>query len=66
MAQLKLLDADKAKLFSFESTDTQAAQDELTKRGWTNAEALAHIDAAVRAGAYAKVENKTKKEGGQE
>lgn len=53
MAQLKLIDANKAQLFSFSALDTQAAENELTARGWSHGDALKHIDAAIRAGAYA-------------
>lgn len=54
MAQLKVLDASKAGLFSFTALDTQAAETELVNAGWTHADALKHIDAAIQAGAYSK------------
>lgn len=56
MTKLILLDETKAELFSFarECETTEQAQADLIARGWTNADALKHIDAAVAAGAYAK------------
>lgn len=63
MAKLKVLDASKAALFSFSSDceTTEAAQLELTARGWSNADALKHIDAALAAGAF-RVEKSTRAE----
>ena len=56
MAKLKLIDPSKAALFSFAPTceTTQAAQAELLARGWSNVEAMKHIDAAIDGGAYTK------------
>lgn len=56
MAKLRLLDPEKARLFSFTELDTLGAQAELLAKGWTNVEAMRHIDSAVDAGAYAKEE----------
>lgn len=55
MAKLILLDETKADLFSFAAAceTTEQARQELVARGWNNADALKHIDAALRAGAYA-------------
>lgn len=60
MAQLKLLDPHKAGIYGLPAEDTtaEALQKLLTAGEWTNADALKHIDAALSAGVYQKVESK--------
>ncbi len=61
MALLKLQDANTATIYGFppNDTDTAALQTWLVGMcGWTNADAMRHISAAIRAGAY-------KQEGGE-
>lgn len=57
MAKLILVDENIAALYSFQGcATTQAAQAQLIAQGWTNIEAMKHIDAAIDAGAYRKNE----------
>ena len=55
MANLKQADESLAHLYSFSATckTEQEAMDELIAKGWTKEQARAHVDAAIRGGAYA-------------
>ncbi len=54
MAQLTLLDADKARIYGVpvEDTTTEVVLDQLVGRGWPRADAERHLGFALAAGVY--------------